>query len=69
VINSYPVSESSDSGLIPIENLIHVIRGQQVMLDSDLAQLYGVETKYLQRAVKANHRVILIDNFVDDPVC
>jgi hypothetical protein len=39
------------------------------MLDSDLAQLYGVETKYLQRAVKANHRVILIDNFVDDPVC
>ena len=44
----------SDSGLMPIENLIHIIRGQQVMLDSDLARLYGVETKYLKRAVKAN---------------
>lgn len=40
--------------LLPIENLIHVIRGQQVMIDSDLARLYGVETKYLKRAVKAN---------------
>jgi len=39
---------------LPIENLIHVIRGQQVMLDSDLARLYGVETKYLKRAVKSN---------------
>jgi len=54
LINSSPLSESSDSDLMPIENLIHVIRGQQVMLDSDLAQLYGVETKYLKRAVKAN---------------
>lgn len=40
--------------LLPIENLIHIIRGQQVMIDSDLARLYGVETKYLKRAVKAN---------------
>lgn len=40
--------------LMPIENLIHVVRGQQVMIDSDLARLYGVETKYLKRAVKAN---------------
>ena len=47
-------SEDSDAGLMPIENLIHIIRGQQVMLDSDLARLYGVETKYLKRAVKAN---------------
>ncbi|MCM1094012.1 MAG: ORF6N domain-containing protein [Lachnospiraceae bacterium] len=42
------------SALMPIENLIYVIRGQQVMLDSDLARLYGVETKYLKRAVKSN---------------
>ena len=54
LINSSPSSESHDSGLMPIENLIHIIRGQQVMLDSDLARLYGVETKYLKRAVKAN---------------
>lgn len=39
---------------IPIENLIYFIRGQQVMIDSNLAHLYGVETKYLKRAVKAN---------------
>lgn len=49
-----PLSESTNSALLPIENLIHIIRGQQVMLDSDLARLYGVETKYLKRSVKAN---------------
>lgn len=43
--------------LIPIEiieNKIFVIRGQKVMLDRDLAQLYEVETKDLNRAVKRN---------------
>ncbi len=54
LINSSPLSESSDSGLMPIENLIYVIRGQQVMLDSDLARLYGVETKRLKEQVKRN---------------
>ena len=39
---------------INIESLIRVIRGQQVMLDSDLAMLYGVETKALNQAVKRN---------------
>lgn len=48
------VSDCNKVTLLPIENLIHVIRGQQVMIDSDLARLYGVETKYLKRAVKAN---------------
>ena len=33
---------------------IYFIRGQQVMLDSDLAELYGVETKVFNRAVKRN---------------
>lgn len=37
-----------------IKNLIYVIRGQQVMLDSDLAMLYQVETKVLNQAVKRN---------------
>ena len=37
-----------------IENLIYVIRGTQVMLDRDLAMLYGVETKVLNQAVKRN---------------
>lgn len=49
-----PIGNSDNALLMPIENLIYVIRGQQVMIDNDLARLYGVETKYLKRAVKAN---------------
>jgi len=43
--------------LIPIERIaraIVLIHGQKVMLDADLAELYGVETKALNRAVKRN---------------
>ena len=40
--------------LINIENKILVIRGQQVMLDRDLAELYGVETRIINQAVKRN---------------
>jgi hypothetical protein len=48
---------SDNSILIPseiIENKIFIIRGKKVMLDKDLAQLYGVETKQLKRAVTRN---------------
>jgi hypothetical protein len=44
-----------------IQNKIYAIRGFQVMLDSDLAQLYGVETKRINEAVKNNP-----DKFPDD---
>ena len=37
-----------------ISNKIHTIRGLQVVLDNDLAELYGVETKNLNRAVNRN---------------
>ena len=37
-----------------IESLILTIRGKQVILDRDLARLYGVETKVLNQAVKRN---------------
>jgi hypothetical protein len=37
-----------------IETLIYVIRGQRVMLDEDLARLYGVETRTLTRQVRRN---------------
>ena len=37
-----------------IEKMIYIIRGQKVMLDSDLAELYGVETKQLTRQVRRN---------------
>ena len=37
-----------------IQDKIYEIRGQRVMLDFDLAELYGTETKYLKRSVKNN---------------
>lgn len=39
-----------------IRDTIYTVRGQQVMLDSDLAELYGVETKALNQAVSRNSR-------------
>jgi hypothetical protein len=45
----------------PIQNNIHTIRGFQVILDRDLAELYGVETRALKQAVKRN-----IDRFPED---
>lgn len=47
--------------LSKIESIIYVIRGQKVMLDSDLAELYGVETKNLKKAVRRN-----LDRFPED---
>jgi hypothetical protein len=49
--------------LVPeaIERRILLIRGQKVMLDFHLAELYGVETKTLKRAVKRN-----LDRFPED---
>ena len=44
-----------------IESLIKVVRGQQVMLDKDLAALYGVETRVLNQTVKRN-----IERFPND---
>ena len=41
---------------INIESLIRTIRGQKVMVDYDLAMLYGVETRALNQAVKRNSR-------------
>jgi hypothetical protein len=43
-----------DLKLENIESRIYVIRGIKVMLDSDLAKLYGVETRYLNKQVKRN---------------
>ena len=47
--------------LMQLQKLIYEIRGLKVMLDSDLAGLYGVETKNLNKAVKRN-----ITRFPDD---
>lgn len=45
---------NTDISDVAIKNLIYVIRGQQVMMDSDLAMLYQVETKVFNQAVKRN---------------
>jgi len=52
------------TALIPVELIekkILLVRGEKVMLDSDLAELYGVETFNLNNAVKRN-----LDRFPDD---
>ena len=45
---------TEDLQLTVIQNKIHTIRGQKVMLDFHLAELYGVETKNLNLTVKRN---------------
>ena len=55
---------SKARSLIPLERIersILLIRGQKVMLDRDLAKLYGVETRALNQAVRRN-----IDRFPED---
>lgn len=51
------MSDPQATHLVPaeqVERLIHQARGERVLLDADLAVLYGVETKALNRAVKRN---------------
>ena len=55
VIKSITVAEEA------IISKIYLIRGQKVMIDRDLAELYGVETKQLKRQVRRN-----IDRFPED---
>jgi hypothetical protein len=53
MINSVTLTET--------EKKIYIIRNVSVMLDSDLADLYGVETKHLKRQVRRN-----IERFPED---
>src|SRR5690606_41460465 len=50
--------------LQPIENRIHEIRGENVMFDFDLAEIYGVETRVLKQAVRRN-----MERFPNDFMC
>lgn len=61
---SLPCRQAGDNSIVPseiIENKILLIRGQKVMMDRDLAILYGVTTKALNQAVKRN-----IERFPED---
>ena len=51
------MAKAKPQSLIPIERIaahIYLLRGQKVMLDFDLAELYGVPTKALNQAVTRN---------------
>lgn len=50
--------------LQPIQSKIYEIRGQRVMLDFDLAELYQVETKRLKEAVRRNIERFEGDDFM-----
>lgn len=52
---------SEQESLSSIDSIIYLVRGQKVMLDEDLARLYGVETRILTRAVRRN-----VDRFPAD---
>jgi len=54
-------SAKTVTGARPVEELIYFMRGQRVMLDSDLAELYEVPTKRLNEAVRRNS-----DRFPED---
>ena len=58
VLSSYICSVNE---LTNISSLIYEIRGQKVMLDFDLARMYGVETKQLNQSVKRNKERFPID--------
>ncbi len=49
-----PALKSSPDALATIDGVIHTIRGERVILDADLAKLYGVPTKVLNQAVRRN---------------
>jgi hypothetical protein len=49
-----PARSKTLSGAIRIERAILALRGHRVMVDAELAQLYGVETRVLVQAVKRN---------------
>lgn len=60
--NTMPATPADSNSIVSsIESLIHVIRGQHVMLDCDLACLYGVETRRLNEQVRRN-----IERFPND---
>ena len=61
VASEQPVANCNQLSIVPIERRIYVVRDTQVMIDLDLAALYGVENRSLRQTVRRN-----IDSFPDD---
>src|SRR5206468_7142175 len=53
-LDQFDQSMSSHRRIANLESAIHLIRGQRVMLDADLAMIYGVTTKRLNEQLKRN---------------
>ena len=60
-LSPHMASQNNIVPALPLEPLIYTIRNTRVMLDTDLARLYGVTTKQLNQAIKRN-----IDRFPED---
>src|SRR5436305_3280868 len=54
-LQAFESSMTSRREIQPVEKAIHLVRGQRVMLDSDLAAIYGVTTKRLNQQLRRNH--------------
>ena len=61
VMSDEPVADCMQLSLVPIERRIHIVRDTQVMIDLDLASLYGVENRSLRQTVRRN-----LDSFPED---
>lgn len=61
VVKQEPIANCDNLSVVPIERRIYTVRDTQVMIDLDLALLYGVENRSLRQTVRRN-----IESFPDD---
>ena len=61
MVSDEPVANRNQLSAVPIERRIYMVRGTQIMIDLDLASLYGVENRSLRQTVRRN-----IDSFPED---
>lgn len=60
-LREFDATMAADDRLTTVEDAIHLIRGQRVMLDSDLAQIYGTSTMRLNEQRRRNAKRFPID--------
>ena len=61
MVSDEPVANRNQLSAVPIVRRIYMVRGTQIMIDLDLASLYGVENRSLRQTVRRN-----IDSFPED---
>lgn len=58
------ITDITSADVSSLRGMIYTVRGKQVMLDSDLAEIYGYETKYFNRQIKNNESRFAGDDFM-----